>query len=1046
MAFLSLNWAMAQTTVKGTVVAAEDGSAIPGATVAVKGFAGIGTITDFDGGFTVEVPDGGTTLIVSFVGYTDQEVAINGQASIKVSLQRADVGLDEVVVTALGVSKEKKAIGYSATTLGGDEIAASKTVNPMNALQGKVAGIDISTAPGPGATQNVMIRGASSFGNNQPLYVIDGVPIVNSQNRSGDNLNNQVDFGSGINAINPDDIANMTVLKGAAATALYGSRAANGVILITTKSGTNTKGKMQITYDGAVSFSQVGRIAERQNIFGQGWSGMRALDENGNWGPKYDGKDRVWGNIVDNSQQIKPYVFLENRLRDFYDIGTNYKNSISASGGNETTNYFLSFSHNAMDGVIPTDNDSYTRYTISTRGSHKMGKMKVSSSLNYANEKTSAVASGQGASVYRGLWEVSEDISIVDLADYKNNKFNTLDNYFTPYGVNPYFLLNENGAKQSKDKFFGKLQFDYELYENLNFTYRFGGDLENSNSEAWVAKREYSASSGNDGQKDPGSYEQVKRTRYEMNHDFLLTYKTSFATDFNLSALVGSNINQRGYNMVKGEITSIDVPGYYNLTNSLTPPVASQYQYKRRLAGVFANVDLDYKSYAFLTLTARNDWSSTLPLESNSFFYPGATASFVVTDFLEDKDISAGPLSFAKARVAYGWTGNDAAPYSIYPAFVQGSAGQPGFPNIDNQTFPLNEVNAFMVSNVLGNPGLKPELTKEIEAGIELNFFKNRLGFDLSYYNKVTEGLIANKPIDPSSGYTTQTTNIGDVQNKGFELAFFGTPIKTKDFMWKISVNYAQNQNEVLSLEGADEISLAGLGGSTIVAKEGFPMGVFKTYVPKTNDEGQYIVNGNGLVQQSADLTVVEDKDVNEKFRAGLTNTLSWKGLTLSATLDLRYGGYMYSYMKGYQAWTGSGIETTYNDRRPFIVPNSVVELADGTFAENTIPVDQDHFHNFYGDQGAFEAGLYELIDRSYLKLREVSLSYNLPKSLTSRLNVQGIRLNMVAGNILLWTPVENQYIDPEVTTFGNDINAKFGEFGANPTNQVYTVGLTINL
>jgi TonB-linked SusC/RagA family outer membrane protein len=976
------------------------------------------------------------------------EVPLTAENTYQVQLENETIGVDEVVVTALGMSKAAKTVGYSTTAVSGEDISASQTVNPMNAIQGKVAGVQITSAPGPGSTQNVFIRGASSFSNNQPLYIVDGVPLVNQQNQTGTALNYQADFGSGINAINPDNIVEMTVLKGAAATALYGSRAANGVILITTRKGRNTDGKMAITYDGSVSLSRVGRLPERQSQFGQGWSGMRALDENGNWGAPYDGKDRVWGNVVDNSQLVKPYKFLDDRVRDFYDIGLSYKNAVSASGGNETTDYFISFSQNNVDGVIPTDKDSYTRYTLTSNGSHRSKNLEISSSVNYAYEETSSVPSGQGTTVFRSLWEIPEDISIVDMKDYKSKYYN-LDNYFTPYGINPYYSLNENGAEQIKNKFFGKVELNYNILSNLKLTYRFSGDVENSTTEAWVAKIEFTPGSPNDGSstENPGSYENTKRTRYEYSHDALLTFNQDLNEDFTLSALIGTNINQRGYDYVKGSISSIDVAGYYNLSNSLTDPIAEQYKLKRRLAGVFASADLGYKNYAFLSVTARNDWSSTLPEGNNTFFYPGITGSFVFSDFLKEKQITAGPLSFGKLRLAYGWTGNDADPYQIYPVFISGTSDIPGYPDLDDLTFPLNGVNSWEVSNQLGNPNLDPEITKEIEAGLDIRFFNNRIGLDVAVYKKKTEGLITTLPIDPSSGYTSQITNLGDVENKGIELTFNANPIKIKNFSWDLSYNFTTNKNKVVKLpEG--EISLDGFGDATIVAIKGEEIGLFKTYVPRTteiNGELKLVVDGNGYVKPSADMQVIKNRSINEDFQMGLTNTFRYKGFTLSGTLDLHYGGYLYSYTKDYMHWTGSAIESVMNDRQPFVVPNSVFENPDGSFSENTTPVTYDVLHNFY-DKGAFESNAYNIIDRSFLKLRELSLAYQVPNKLVERLKIYDLRLSFVVGNILLWTPADNQYIDPETTTFGNDIGARFGEFGANPTNQTYTFGLSLKL
>ena len=774
------------------MVSSEDNEPVVGASVLVVGTS-LGVTTDIDGKFVIQnVPGTAKEIRVSYIGMQSQNMAIS-KGMMRIVLKIDAQVLDEVVVTAMGISRNKKALGYAATSVKGDEIANSRTVNPMNALQGKVAGVDISTAPGPGATQNVIIRGASSFGNNQPLYVVDGVPITNEQNRSGDDLNDQVDFGSGINALNPDDIADMTVLKGAAATALYGSRAANGVVMITTKSGQNTHGKVQVVYDGGYTISRVGRLPDEQTQFGQGWSGMSGgpnLHENGNWGAAYDGKDRVWGNIVDDEQLVKPYAYLKNRVRDFYDLGRNYKNALSLSGGTERTNYFVSLSQNSVDGVIPTSQDSYNRYTLATRGSHQAGKVKVSTSINVSAEKTKAVGSGQGASLHRSLYEIANDISIVDLKDY-NNKFHNLDNYFTYYGTNPYYVLHENGAVQRKYKFFGKFQLDYDVLKELKATYRFGGDYETSRSDTHIAPTQITEGSNNDGYvtEVAGNYTEKRIERMQLNHDFMLSYNHNFGEDLSLGVIAGFNANERKYSELSGSVNSIDVPGFYNLTNSRQPAVSEQYKSTRRLVGLYMNADLGFRDYLYLTLTARND--SSYP----HYFHrriiprstPGATLSFLLTDFLEKKGVKPGIVDFAKMRVAYGMTGNDADLYYVYDRFVAASSSNPGYPNVDDLTFPLNGVNSYSVSNRLGNSNLKPELTSEFEVGLEANFFKNRVGIDFSYYNRYTKDLIEVLPKDPSTGYTSQIGNLGDVRNQGFELTLNLTPVRLKDFEWRLT-------------------------------------------------------------------------------------------------------------------------------------------------------------------------------------------------------------------------------------------------------------------
>ncbi len=1047
--FIGLQTLTAQTKALSGKIVDNVGDPVPGVSIVVKGTT-IGTISGPDGTYQLNVPADAGTIVYTFIGMQTQEVTYTGQTKLNVFMLGTTEDLDEVVVTALGISKAAKAIGYSSTSVSGSDIAQTQAVNPVQALQGKVAGMQVTTGANPGSSPNVMIRGTSSFGSNQPLFIVDGMPLVNSQNANTDNLNNYVDYGTGINAINPDDIENMTVLKGAAATALYGSRAANGVVLITTKSGKNTNGKMKITYDGGVGFTRVSRLPDDQKSFGQGWSGLHALDENGNWGARYDGRLRKWGRNIDNTVQVAPYSYIEDRVRDFFDYGMSYKNAVSAFGGSDVTNYFVSFSQNSVDGVYPDDVDKYDRYTLSVKASHKTDKMKLSFAANYTGEETSSVAQGQGTSVYRSIYEVANNISLVDLKKYKE-PFNSLDNYFTPYGVNPYWVLNENSAIQKKNKFFGKFDFDYNLLDNLTLQYRFGGDFELANQEQAIAKIQFTEDSYNDGSSTAteGSYVTREISRYETNHDLQLNYNSSFDAGIDLNVLVGGNLHERGYRRLEGSISSIDVDGFYRLPNSLNDAIASQDLQTKRMRSVYGSVDLGYKNYLFVNLTARNDWSSTLPLDNNSFFYPGITGSFLFTELLGN----TGPVNYGKLRVAYGWTGNDAPLYAIYPEFLPGTIYMPGYPDVDDLTFPLGGVNGYEVANSLGSPTLEPEITKEIEAGLEMRFFNNRIGFDISVYDKTTEGLIESLPIDPSSGYTSQVVNLADVRNYGTEIAINTTPLKLGDFRWDLDYTFSTNKNKVKNLP-TSEVNLGGFGGVGIYAVEGKEMGVFKSNIakivtldnnmnPATSGTEYVVVDGNGNVQPSTQEELT-DKTINEDYAMGLTNTFSWKGLSLSGTLDYHKGGYMFSNTKDYMHWTGSAIESTMNDRNPFIVPGSVVLNADGSYSQNTTPVTMNTHHNFYGDYGAFESDEYNIIDRSFVKLRQVVLSYTLPKSIYSKWNVDNVRMSLVAANILLWTPADNPYVDPEVTTFGTDVEARFGEFMSNPSNQTYTFSLSI--
>ncbi len=510
--------------------------------------------------------------------------------------------IEGVIVTAMGLSRERKTLGYAASVLSGEDIANSNAINPMQALQGKVAGLDVSSSNGVGGTQNVVIRGFSSFGNQQPLYIVDGIPITNEQNATGsssavDRLNGTVDFGSGINALNPNNIQDMTVLKGAAATALYGSRAANGVILITTKSGSNTDGKVIVDYDGAVVFTRVGYMPQEQQMFGQGWSYQEGLDENGSWGPRLDGKMRVWGNIVDGRQQSKPYSYVKNRVRDFYEVGIGYQNNISFTAGNESTRFFASVSQNHTDGVIPTNADTYDRYTITTNGSHKTKNLTVSTALNFSTERNRDVPQGQGNSLYRAVNEIPVDIPIVDLKDY-NNEFNNLDNYFTYYGLNPYWIIDNMKMQQNKQKFFGKVELNWDVTDFLNLTYRFGGDYETSTYETKFEKTVFSPDAYNYGTDvgQDGSYTQRRYERIQMNHDYFANYSQNF-NDFSLNVIAGGNMNERSSSWLQGQIGSLHIPGNFFFDNSLGSALATSSRSKRRTIAAYGSADLGFRDF-----------------------------------------------------------------------------------------------------------------------------------------------------------------------------------------------------------------------------------------------------------------------------------------------------------------------------------------------------------------------------------------------------------------------------------------------------------------
>lgn len=1035
LVFTLLQQAMAQDrTISGTVIDKATNTGLPGVSVSVKGLTGVGTATDVNGGYTLSVPAGSNTLEFRFIGYKTIERTIGTESNISVTMDTDAQQLGEVVVTAMGIERQERTVGYATSTVKAEEITKGRSSSPMNALQGKVAGVNISSASGaPGASTKVILRGYSSIGgNNNPLYVIDGIPMNNtSTNLASGTLNRQQDFGNRANDINPDDIESISILKGASATALYGSRAASGVILITTKKGRAGE-KISVDYNTSATFSTPLRVPKLQERFGQGWSGEFSLIENGSWGPKMDGKDRLWGYVVNNSQQLKPFSFVEDRFKDFYETGKSFINTVSLSGGSDKTSFYASYGNVSENGILPTDADSYKRNTLSLRGSTKANKLSIGTNLNYVRKDARAVTSGQGgvggSTIFQNIIQIPMDMSIVDFKDL-NSPFNNPDNYFTPYAENPYWTLTKNGNEYDENRIYGGVDLSYNLTDWLTATLRGGGDVANAVIQDWIEPVTLLPDGNNaaNGQSNiPGRVEERSRFNRDLDMNAMLTANNNINEDLKITSLIGYNVNERYFKQFYSNTTDLVIPGFYNLSNTSVPLESASGTSLRRLFGVYGQAELNFRDYLFLTVLARNDWSSTLPKDNNTFFYPGVNAAFVFTDVFTGLK---GVLNYGKVRAAWGKTGNDADPYLINSVFVPGAVGL-GFGSIN---FPLNGVSSFEVSNQIGNLNLTPEITREIEFGTNLEFLDSRIKADISYYDRLSQGQILAVGIAPSSGFTTQVRNIGKIENKGIELGLTVTPIRTDDFNWDIRYTFSNNRNKVLELfEGLEEVPILGIGGISYVATVGEPLGTFKGNGYLKTEDGKIIVNANGFPKGSTEKEVYGSSQ--PKYVMGLFNTVTYKGLSLSVGLDYRKGGIMYSYTQRLTQFVGNTENTLYNDRNPFIVPNSVVQNADGSYSENLAAIDMADYWSYWQPNSNPGIERTHFLDKTYLKLREVSLGYNLPSSLVERTPFAGVNISLVGRNLALWTPEENRIIDPETSTFGNDLSSEFGEYGGGPT------------
>ncbi|HEX6334330.1 MAG TPA: SusC/RagA family TonB-linked outer membrane protein, partial [Flavisolibacter sp.] len=660
-----------QRTVRGKVT---DPAGVPlsGVTVTVKG-SQVRTQTSQEGDFVIAA-EAGSTLEFSSVGFQVQEVPVGAEDVINVRMQVRQDQLSEVVVVALGQTREKDRVGYSTQTFRSDDINRSAPVSALDGLQGRIAGAEISTIGGqPGSSSKVIVRGYSSVGgqSNQALIVVDGVPFNNGRLGSYNDFANSggVDFGNGLNDINPNDIENITVLKGAAASSLYGSRAQNGVILITTKKGRD--GKLSVEFNSSAITSTVGKLPVFQDMFGQGWNAQHWKEENGSWGPRLDGTNRLWGPVVDNSRLIKPFSAVEDNIRNFYDQGVELNNSISLRGGNQQSNFYLSYGNVHNNGVMPSDVDEYNRNTVSLKGQTKANRFLASGSFNYINKKGSNVNSksdATGSSTFENLLQIPRDIHIVDFKDY-NNKFFNVDNYFTPYASNPYFSLFESRSRMTNDRFFGNAELGYDLNSVFNVRLRSGLDVANArvkdyqaiehpNPNTWRGPNPTNAE-GASLTATEGEVRELSDYVREFNTDVFLNYRMNLAERFSLSGFIGGNYNDQESRRHLSKITDLTIPGFYHLSNSRNTPTTTTADLKKRTVGAFAQVNLEYNDYLFLTLNARNDWSSTLPKDNNSFFYPGVNASVIASRLL---DLSGTGISFWKIRGAYGKTGRDAQP------------------------------------------------------------------------------------------------------------------------------------------------------------------------------------------------------------------------------------------------------------------------------------------------------------------------------------------------------------------------------------------------
>ena len=1042
--------------VSGVVTDAETNELLPGATIVVQN-EGRGTTSDGDGKFSIEAI-AGEMLVVSMIGYGPQTITVGSSTSISVTLS-PDNQLQEVIVTALGISREKKSLGYSVQEVKGEDLTKARETNIINSLAGKVAGVTVVGNPsGIGSSSRITIRGERSLNinRNQPLFVVDGVPISNELRGSSGSSYQEADYGNGAGFVNPDDVESITVLKGASAAALYGSRANNGVILITTKTGKNTKG-IGVSVNSTVTTENVLRLPDYQNVYGQGLGGVFEFkDGNGggaadgvdeNWGPSFNGQllDQFdspttngyrggdVGNLftsigpVNLEQQLAargeinatPWVARPDNIKDFFETGVTQTHNVALTGSNSNGDFRLSYTWLDQVGTIP--NTDLKRNTLSFSGGYNLSpKLKVRTNINYLTNKSANrpnLSYGTENIMYLFNCWLGRQVDLAAMKNYWQADREGLNQYNFNYNYhdNPYFGLYENTNSQDLNRVYGNVSVTYDLTRDLSLMLRSGTDASN---EFRARRRAYSTQ-----RFQRGSYREERIGFTELNTDFLLGYKKELNQQFDLNLGVGGNaMRQKGRysDVIAPELA---VPGIYTLSNSrvalqnLTNTPFTQ----KRINSLYATGQLGFNNYLYLDLSARNDWSSTLPSDSRSYLYYAANLSAVLTDAFKIDNNSV--LSFAKIRFGVAQVGNDTDPYQLATIFnaQQAVLGSP----------------SYSESGVLVNADLKPEISTSIETGFDVRFFHNRVGLDFTYYNTQSKNQILPIPLSNTTGYSARIINAGLIENQGMEVTLNITPVRQRNFSWDMAFNFSRNRSEVKDLF-TDPVSgqkvtnyvLATRNNVYVEARIGEQMGNMygigyarvssdpndKYYDATGQNVGKVVYNSQGKPVPTSSRILLGN--YNPDWLGGINNTFTFKGLSLGVLFDIRSGGNVYSHTQTVGREGGTIDETLEGRADGYdlnvagngVIGEGVVANADGTFTPNTVKLSAREWHTTYTLGRSLIEGV--VYDASFTKLREVRLGYTLPNKIFGRTSLRDLTITVVGRNLALWTKVP--HIDPE--------------------------------
>jgi len=1014
---------------------------LPGSTVVIKGGTN-GVITDFDGNFKIVLPSGNNILIITYIGYTSVEFNAANKTSADIVLSLDSQALKEVVITALGIKREKKSLGYASQELNSEEVSSAREPNLLNGISGKVAGLQITNSPsGLGGSARVSIRGDASLNinGNSPLFVIDGTPISNEIVGSSGAGTQDVDYGNGASEINPENIESINVLKGPAAAALYGARAANGAIIITSKKGKSQNGVLGVSINTGFTIEKLLLLPDWQNEYGQGNNGQfefvdgagsginDGVDES--WGPRLDTGSLIaqfdspradgtrGGDLVSNSPIIPtPWVSNPDNTKDFFNTGYTKTNSIAISKSGDLGNIRFSYQNLDQKGIVPNTNLKRNTFNLSS-GLNLTDKVTLNANINYIKTDSGnrpSLSYGTESIMYLFAW-YGRQLNTNSLRDYwmPGKEGVQQFNYNYNYHDNPFFNVNENTNAQDKDRIYGNVNVTYKINDNWSAMVRTGRDFYN---ELRTKKRAFST------QRFPlGYYREDNIFFEESNTDFLVSYDKTFKEKWNVNISAGGNQFRQKQDFTQTVAPQLINQGVYSFNNTRKPLEVSSNNKEKRINSLYGFARFAYDDKLFLDITGRNDWSSTLPINNNSYFYPSVTLSAIASDIFDLPQF----VSFAKIRAAYAEVGNDTDPYKLQSFYT-------------NET-PFGENPVLTESSLIPNANLKPENTSSYEFGLDVRLFKSKVNLDVTYYSGTTKNQIIPISTDVASGYTSKLINAGEVKNYGFEAIAGFTPVKTDNFTWKSTFNFSTNKNKVTDLGGVN-YTLTERNGAFIQAREGGSISAIYGRGFQRSPDSQMIFNDQGIPQRTDEL--VYQGDYAPDYTLGILNSFKYKAFDFSFLLDTRQGGIVVSRTKTIASTSGQ-LKETLVGRETGIVGEGVVNtgtIENPIYTPNTVNVDARTWNNRYYERDNVEAAKY---DASYTKLRQVTLGYSLSKTFVEKLPITSARFSVTGRNLILWT--DNPHFDPETVSVSGGTLQPGIENMSYPSTKAYTFNLRID-